>query len=151
MFTPVISTPMRLVFNRSINTRMEAVFNAWTDPFWLKQWIAPSKEHIVSVSRQELREGGEYCINMINTRKKKLHSFYGVYRKFDPPHHLVFTWNWEECSLHMGESVARLELEDVGGRTELTLIHEEFPNEEIRNRQSREWGEALDRLAKVLA
>jgi len=150
MFTPVVSTPMRVVYNRSINTSMEAVFNAWADPSLLRLWIAPTKDHIVTVSRHELREGGEYCINMLNQRKEKLHVFWGNYRKVEPPHLLSFTWNWEECSLYLGETVATLQLEDIGGRTELTLIHEEFASEDMRNRQSREWGDALDRLAKLL-
>jgi uncharacterized protein YndB with AHSA1/START domain len=49
-------------------------------------------------------------------------------RTFAAPPDKVYTWAWEEKPAE-GETLVTVEFHDRGGRTEVVLIHERFPNE----------------------
>ncbi len=72
-----------------------------------------------------------------------------VYREFVPNEKLVFTWAWKstpEC-----KSLVTVLLKPDGDGTLLTLTHEQFFDEETRDRHQQGWGGALDKMEKLFA
>ncbi len=69
---------------------------------------------------------------------------YGDYRAIDRYHHIAFTWN----SHLIRDSLVELDFRELSpNRTELTLTHTQFPDEEVRGKHEWGWGGCLDHLA----
>ena len=52
--------------------------------------------------------------------------------------------------LFRSETLVTVEFRDLGGSTEIVLIHERFSNLEEREKHSHGWTGCLDQLAKIL-
>jgi len=50
-----------------------------------------------------------------------------------------------------GETLVTVEFLDRGGRTDVVLIHERFPNEAVRDRHESGWAGCLAKLATVVS
>ena len=72
----------------------------------------------------------------------------GVYREVIPQRKLVYTWAWK--STPERESLVTVELRAAGGGTDLTLTHEQFYDEEARDRHEHGWTGCLGRLERYL-
>ena len=132
-----------LVMTRVLPASAKRVFDAWTNPDLIKQWFAPGEKMTTPVAEVDLREGGDYLIVMEDDEGGK-HSPSGRYETVIPNEKLVFTWKWA----HM-EMVTRvtIDLRQLGdNETELTLTHEGFPDEELRDRHNEGWSGVLGRL-----
>jgi uncharacterized protein YndB with AHSA1/START domain len=97
----------------------------------------------------DVRVGGRYRIHM-QAPDGTLHRVTGIYREVDPPRRLVYTWAWEEKPAE-GETLVTVECHDRGGRTEVVLIHERFPNEAVRDQHESGWTGCLVKLATVVS
>jgi uncharacterized protein YndB with AHSA1/START domain len=73
----------------------------------------------------------------------------GTYREIRPSERLAFTWRWEDEPEH-GETLVTVELRDVGGATEMVLMHERFPSVASRDSHARGWPSCFDKLATAL-
>ena len=124
------------------------VWRAITEPEMLKQWMGPSDAFKVPVAETDLRVGGRYRIVM-NAPDGEVHDVSGVYREIVPNRKLVYTWAWK--STPERESVVTIELRAAGGGTELTLTHEQFADEQARDRHQQGWNGCLASLEKFLA
>jgi uncharacterized protein YndB with AHSA1/START domain len=71
-----------------------------------------------------------------------------AYRQVVPERKLVFTWEWP--GMPERESLVTLLLEPFDGETELTLIHENLPDEEARKSHEQGWSGLLDKLPTFL-
>jgi uncharacterized protein YndB with AHSA1/START domain len=111
---------------RIIDAPREEVFRAWTEPEQIRQWWGPG-EFTCPEAEVDLRAGGRYRLAM-----KPVHGepfiVSGTYREVEPPVRLVYTWRWESGPAADGsESLVTVEFNDDGERTELVLIHSDFP------------------------
>jgi uncharacterized protein YndB with AHSA1/START domain len=77
------------------------------------------------------------------------HDVSGVYREVTPNEKLVFTWAWKTTPER--ESLVTLTFKDDGGGTLMTLTHEQFFDEEARDRHQYGWNGAIEKLEKFLA
>jgi uncharacterized protein YndB with AHSA1/START domain len=77
------------------------------------------------------------------------HDVSGVYREIVPNKKLVYTWAWKTTPER--ESIVTIELRSAGSGTELTLRHEQFADEEARNRHEHGWKGCLARLERAVA
>jgi uncharacterized protein YndB with AHSA1/START domain len=77
------------------------------------------------------------------------HDVSGVYRELVPSEKLVFTWAWK--STPERESLVTIELKPDGDGTILTLTHEQFFDEDARDRHQHGWIGSLEKLARYLA
>ena len=137
-----------LTIVRKLKAAPEKVWRALTQPEALKLWMAPSDEFRIPFAEADLRVGGRFHVVM-NSPDGETHDVSGIYREIVPDRKLVYTWAWK--STPERESLVTWELRAVGGGTELTLKHEQFFDEEARDRHQQGWPGCLARLEKFVA
>jgi serine/threonine protein kinase len=136
-----------LRFVRTIAAPIEKVFAAWTRPEVMANWFAPTDDFVPSAVEVDLRVGGNYRVDMRPKDGTEVFMHRGQYCRIEPPHLLSFTW----CPVSRGpntpETQVTIELRPNGNATDLTLIHERFPDEADRDRHQKGWHGCLGRLA----
>ena len=139
-----------LEIRRVINAPRERVYAAWTDPAQLKQWFGPENVQTRDIIA-DARAGGEFRWDLINSEGEEM-TCRGEYRELQPGRKIVFTWQWqddEDWENHL--SIVTVELSDHDDGTELSLRHEQLPNEASRDGHTRGWNSALDKLEKFVS
>jgi len=92
------------------------------------------------------RTGGRYHWVM-QAPDGEEHDVSGVYREVVADRKLVFTWAWK--TMPERQSLVTVLLEPDGDGTLLTLTHEQFFDEEARDRHQSGWNGALDKMEKL--
>lgn len=98
-----------IVLTRTFAAPREQVFEAWTRPEHVACWWDPAGRPLAECEI-DLRPGGAF--RFVNQHAPAAQQFAGVYREIAPPDYLVFE--------AMG-AVGRVILEEVGGKTHLTM------------------------------
>ncbi|HEY5222025.1 MAG TPA: SRPBCC domain-containing protein [Microbacteriaceae bacterium] len=139
-----------IVVSRVISASPESLFDAWLDPaavgIWLRPGNAESTDAVI-----DPRVGGRFTIVM-NSATPTIHG--GTYQVIDRPRRLVFTWR----STHTGDRdtlvtvdfVAR-DAADATPSTEVTITHEQLPNETARLMHTDGWSDGLVLLEQFVA
>lgn len=143
---PAVATKPILTIKRRFKAPPAKVYAAWSDPEKMKNWMGPGDVQKV-VAECDLRVGGRYHIKMIMTDDE--HDVSGVYREIVPNEKLVFTWAWK--STPERESLVTVTFKDDNGGTVMTLLHEQFFDEDARDRHNAGWTSIMDRLETFLA
>ena len=135
---------------RVIKAPRDRVYAAWTDPAQMKHWFGPAdvKTNNLVV---DARVGGEFRWDLTNAEGEEM-TMLGEFRELQPGRKIVFTWQWqddEDWADHV--SVVTVNLSDCDGGTELSLTHEDLPNEKSRDGHGRGWNSALDKLENFVA
>ena len=134
-----------LTIVRVIPAARKAVFEAWLDPKALSRFMTPGPGMSVPEASSDAREGGQFRIVMKMGEKELPHT--GEYKTVDRYETLAFTWN----SIHSHNTLVTLTFVELSpNETELTLHHEGFPNEEMRNNHQGGWTAIVEQLARVL-
>lgn len=141
-----ILTKPSLTIKRRFNASPAKVFAAWTDPEKMNRWMGPGEVKAVHVET-DLRRGGHYRILML-TPSGENHDVSGVFREVIENERLVYTWSWK--STPERESLVTVTFKDDGGGTLLTLTHEQFFDEAVRDSHQGGWNGALDKLEKFI-
>ena len=136
-----------LSLRRRFNAPPERVFAAWTDPEKMKRWMGPGQVEAVTLEI-DARVGGRYRIVM-RSPNGDIHDVGGIYREIVPNEKLVFTWAWQ--STPERDSLVTVLVKPDGDGTLLTITHEQFFDEDARDRHQNGWNGALDKLEKFLA
>ena len=144
-----VSAPVKpsLTLKRRLNAAPETVYAAWTDPQRLTRWFGPDAG-AVTRAETDVRVGGRFRV-VFHTEDGEEHDVSGVYREVVPNERLVFTWAWR--STPERESLVTVALRPDGGGTSLTLTHEQFFDEEARDRHEFGWTGTLDKLERLFA
>ena len=137
-----------LTIVRKLKAAPDKVWRALTQPEALKKWMAPDDAFKIPVAETNVRVGGRYHIVMKSPDGED-HDVSGSYRVIVPNRKLVYTWAWK--STPERESLVTFELRATDGGTELTLKHEQFADEEARDKHQQGWTGCLARLEKVVA
>jgi len=135
----------RLSIRRKMPASRDVVFEAWTDPHGLREWMCPG-DTFAAEATLDLRVGGSYRIVMKGKTRDYVHT--GVYQVVDPPSKLVFTWTREEDEV---PTLVTVEFLALGDESELVLTHERFQDAEVMKRYQGGWGQIAERLASYLA
>ena len=143
------STDTTLRLSRQINASPEKVFAAWTEPAQLKQWSCPEGLEVADV-QVDLLVGGAFTIDMQDPDGGH-HTAFGEYRLIEPPHRLVYTWDWKQEEHRMGETIVTVEFQPNGEGTEVVMTHEKLPTIEFRDSHNEGWTSCLNRLQKLFA
>lgn len=98
-----------IVLMRMLAASREQVFEAWTRPEHVTCWWDPAGDRLAECEI-DLRPGGTF--RFVNRHSSGGHQFAGVYREIVPPEYLMFE--------AMG-AIGHIILEDMGGRTHLTV------------------------------
>ena len=130
---------------RRLPASPEEVFDAWLDADSLREWMCPGASHVSAVE-VDPRVGGRFRIVMSNEAGSTEHT--GEYRELCRPDRLAFTWISEHTLDR--ETLVTVELRAIGRETELTLTHEQLPDDEARRKHERGWTGIVEKLAAHL-
>ena len=153
------TTAGALKVERLFDAPRELVWKAWSDPAHLTQWWGPKgyTGHSVKV---DFRVGGTWLACMRSPEGQDIWAT-GVYREIVQPERIVATDSFADengnvvPASHYGipgdfpdEMLITVTLEDRGGKTFLTLIHEGLG--EMAEGAGQGWNESFDKLAASL-
>lgn len=105
----------------------ELVWEAYTNPELLCEWLGPHRLEM-TVQEMDVRSGGSY--RYTHSDGDGSFVFFGEFREVDPPRLLVQTFDFE--SNEHGESVDRVEFEEVDPDRTRLVITGTFPSAEAR-------------------
>jgi uncharacterized protein YndB with AHSA1/START domain len=139
-------TKPSLTIKRRFNAAPAKVYAAWADPEKIKLWMGPGEVKVLR-TEGDARTGGRFRWVMLAPNGEE-HDVSGVYREVLPNEKLVFTWAWK--STPERESLVTVTFKPDGDGTLFTLMHEQFFDEDARDRHNGGWTGALEKLAKYL-
>lgn len=131
--------------SKTISASAEAIFDAWLDPKKLASFVLPKPGMPHPEVSNDPRIGGGFEIIMQVGDNKIPH--HGEYLEMDRPNRLSFTWNSPFSADGSVVSIALEQVEDM--KTEVTLTHTRFPNQESYENHKIGWGHILDALEEV--
>ncbi len=120
---------------RTLNASSARVYAALTTPEQMIRWWGPDAGPTLS-AEADVRPGGRFSI-VFRLLNGDTHRATGVYREVIPERKLVFTWEW--AGTPERESRVTILLRPVDGGTELTLVHEQLPDEPARQSHEAGW------------
>lgn len=117
-----------IVITRIVDAPRHIVFEAWTNPSHLPNWLTGPDGWTMPVCEIDLRPGGawKYVYRKSDGAEMTLS---GAYREIDPPARIVFTERWGP---DWPETVNTLVLAETSGRTTITLTVT-YVSKEIRD------------------
>jgi uncharacterized protein YndB with AHSA1/START domain len=149
-----------LVITRVFDAPLKRVWQAWSEPEYLKKWWGP-KEYSCPDCEIEFRVGGKYLYSMQGTDGKKIW-ITGNYKEIIPNQKIVFTDSFSDekgnivPSEDYGmqgiplEMIVTVNLEEENGKTKMTIIHEGFPAGEHHKGANIGWNSSFDKMAELL-
>ncbi len=157
--TPAIDPTFSLELTRVIAAPRHRVFDAWTRPEMIRQWLGPANTSCSAETNPV--EGGAYTIHMVSGKPHEgqgtgtcnaptnTTTVRGTYTQVSPYDLLQFTWaaDWSEHE----NSLVTLRFRDVEGGTELRLLHQKFLTVQSRDGHNQGWNASLDKLTTLLA
>jgi uncharacterized protein YndB with AHSA1/START domain len=138
-----------VVITRTFDAPRERVFRAWTDPAELAAWYGPEqfdtpRERIAI----DLRIGGRYELTMVQRDSgAEFPARYEIVELVEPELLVLRSDPMPEMGMP-DPIVTRVELEDLGGRTRMTLTDGPYP-EGIPAEEG--WVSSFEKLAKHVA
>lgn len=156
------ATQPALVIERIFDAPRELVWKAWSEPEHLKRWWGP-RDYSCPSCEIDFRVGGVWLSSMRSSDSQEIWST-GTYREIVPLERIVTTDSFADAegnvvpATHYGmpadiplEMLISVILEDVGGKTKMTLRHEGLPAGEMADGANVGWNESLDKLAESLS
>jgi uncharacterized protein YndB with AHSA1/START domain len=156
--TDANSSQDAVVIERSFDAPVDLIWHMWTDPQHFKEWYGPDGATI-PVAKMDVRVGGTrlVCMEMQSPDGLMQMWFAGEYREVVENERLVYSefmsdQNGNVLSVsdmgmpagHPTTTEVRVDLEDVGGRTKMTLTHRGIP---AGSPGAAGWTMALEKLA----
>jgi uncharacterized protein YndB with AHSA1/START domain len=142
-----------IVMTRVFDAPRSLVFEAFTKPELVRQWLLGPEGWSMPVCEIDLRVGGKYRYVWRHVKGHEM-GMGGVFREIVPPERIVSAEKFDE-SWYPGEAVGTVVLTEQGGKTTLTQTVE-YQSREAREavlKSPMESGVAAgyDRLAELLA
>ena len=128
---------------RRIKASPARVFAAITQPEQMIQWWGLDTGPTLH-AEADVRPGGRFNIvfQMLNGKE---YNPTGVYQEVMPDQKLVFSWEWPDAPER--ESRVTFLLRPIDDGTELTLCHEQLPDEDACRSHEWGWNGLIDKLA----
>lgn len=136
----------RTVVRRRMPAPREIVYEAWTDPRGLREWMCPG-DIISAEASLDVRVGGSFRIAMRS--KDQVHEHVGTYQIVEPHAKLSFTWSGGNT----GREITLVTVEFIahGAESELIITHEQFTKADVAQRYEMGWGTIARKFAEYLA
>lgn len=122
------------------------VFAAWTTAETLRRWFAPGDRQ-PEPAVLDVRVGGSF--RFIMQGENDAPTAIGEYVEVVRDERLVFTWGWDGDPSR--PTLVTVTFRDVGGGTEVTLLHERFTTGETRDHHRMGWQGILDKMPALFA
>jgi uncharacterized protein YndB with AHSA1/START domain len=150
-----------VMIERSFDAPVDLIWQMWTDPAHFAAWYGPDGATI-PVAKMDVRVGGTrlVCMEVKAPGGPMQMWFTGEYREVVENERLVYTESMSDENGnvlsppdtgmpegHPTTTEVRVELEDVGGRTKMTMTHVGIPAD---SPGAAGWEMALDKLAGQL-
>ena len=151
-------SPHDVRIERTFDAPVTLVWQLWTDPAHFAAWYGPDGATI-PVAKMDVRVGGTrlVCMEMQTPNGSMQMWFTGEYREVVENERLVYTESMSDengnvmtpSDMNMPEdhpttTEVRVELEDLGGRTNMVMTHAGIPSD---SPGAAGWKMALDKLA----
>lgn len=150
------TTETTVTIDRVFPTRPERLWQAWTDPELVRQWLAPGPM-TCKVARYEVRKGGRWRLELSGPGPggKPMHMVYeGTFDEVTPGKRIVMLWPPAMPSVEPGPddppSVVTIEFIPVPGGTRLRLTQDGMPNKEGAGHAGMGWMSSFEKLARML-
>ena len=150
-----------LKLTRVFNASPEKIWQSWFNPNLNMCWWGP-KDYSACESQIDARIGGKYLNCMQGPDGRKIWST-GIYKELIEPNRFVCTDSFADehgnvvPATYYGMEIdlpleleVEVTLEDLGGKTRLTLEHCGFPQGEIIDQTKQGWNESFDKLDECL-
>jgi uncharacterized protein YndB with AHSA1/START domain len=121
-------TDREVVITRVVDAPRRVVFDAWTNPKHVSQWMTGPEGWTMPVCQIDLRPGGSWHFVWRKSDGSEM-AMTGTYREVVPPERLVHTETWGP---EWPETVNTLVLTESGGQTTMTLTIT-YPSREARD------------------
>src|SRR5580692_8817501 len=118
-FTIKANGDREIVVTRVFDAPRRLVFDAYTKPELIKQWLIGPDGWLMPICETDLRPGGKYRYVWRNDTDGSEMGMGGVYREVAPPERIVATELFDEA-WYPGEAVDTIVLTEQGGKTTLT-------------------------------
>ncbi len=141
-------TELTLNIEKIINAPIEKVFDAWLNPKMLSKFMITMPGMPEPEVENDAREGGKFTIIMNDGENKLPHT--GEYLVIDRPDKLVFTWA-SRYSVVDNSTVTINFTKIDDNKTNISLTHVKFIDEEARSAHEGGWGYILDKLNEVMS
>jgi uncharacterized protein YndB with AHSA1/START domain len=146
---PVAAADQEVLITRTFEAPREQVFRAWTDPDEVAAWFGP--EHFDTPGERvhiDLRVGGRYELTMVERGSGAEFAIgYEILELVEPELIVLRSDPMPQAGMHE-PTITRVELEDIGGRTRMTLTDGPYPES---GHAEAGWRAAFDKLAALVA
>ncbi len=140
----------QLVIRKTFHHPRELVFEAWSQPEHLTNWLFPDLAVPLNIEAFDFTVGGKYRFAFHGPESIDIVA--GVYEIIQPPEKLAFTWTWENPSQDAGiHTFVTIDLIETQSSTELLLTQKTFGSIEMCNRHKLGWEGAIYFLESHLA
>jgi uncharacterized protein YndB with AHSA1/START domain len=135
-----------VVVRRVIAAQAERIFDLWTQPAKMVQWMSPYPGPVACTAQSDVRAGGAFSLLMGSADSQCEIS--GIYVEVSRPRKLVFSWVGPPTQ--GANTLVTVELNPVSAGTELILTHEKLPTAEVREGHAAGWRNMFDHLQQVI-
>jgi len=143
----------RIVMTRSFDAPRKLVFEAYTRPELLKQWLLGPDGWTLPVCEVDLRVGGRYRYVWRHEQGNKEMGMGGVYREVVVPERVVATEKFDQA-WYPGEALVTIVLTEESGKTNLTqtMLYEsrEARDAVVKSGMERGVARSFERLAELV-
>ena len=139
-------TDLTINIKKTIHAPIEKVFDAWLNPKMLSKFMMPMPGMPESDVENDARKGGNFTIIMHAGDDKLPHT--GEYLEISRPDRLVFTWVSQSSPDDSTVTLNFTKIDD--NKTNISLSHVKFIDEEARADHEGGWGNILDKLSDVM-
>jgi uncharacterized protein YndB with AHSA1/START domain len=149
--TPAQTAEHQINITRVFDAPRELVFRAWTDPDHVAKWFGPAG---VDAPREtveiDLRVGGRFHLTMVLGGAGKEHRLrYEIVELVEPELLVLKSEPMPEVGVPH-PTITRVELQDEGGKTRMTLTDGPYPQEGGGGADAG-WESSFDNLEALLA
>ena len=140
-------TDLKVNIEKIIHAPIDKVFDAWLNPKMLSKFMRGMPDMPETDVEIDAREGGLFTIIMHLGDEEIPHT--GKYVEISRPDKLVFTWV-SRYSVVDNSTVTLNFTKIDDNKTNISLSHVKFINEEARSGHEEGWGNVLDKLNEVM-
>src|SRR5215471_13293791 len=141
---PTADAKHRIVVRRRVPAPREIVYEAWTDPEGIREWMCPG-DIISAEATLDVRVGGS--LRIIMRSNKEVYEHFGTYRIVEPPMKLSFTWTGGNAGSEI--TLVTVEFIAQGDETDLVITHEGFAQGGLAQRYEMGWGTVARKFAET--
>lgn len=141
------TTNTSLTLTRVFKASPEELWQLWTDAKEINKWHRPNTVDYTTTSQADVTEGGDYKISMESS--EGTHSAFGKFKILDPPHKLVYSWQWDNDPTQEISEVTVL-FTPVSEGTKLTLVHDRLKGPESVRAHADGWVGCVENIMELI-